>query len=72
LTHEDRLVAKPFENGNEAVSRLSVNLEFQKLRAYLHLLGFACSRSVARSVHLLCNVIVNSSCMANYVIKQGT
>ena len=31
----------------------SVNLEFQKLRAYLHLLGFACSYFVARSVHLL-------------------
>ena len=40
LTHEDdRLVSRPFKNGNKA-SRLLANLKFQKLRAYLHLLGY--------------------------------
>ena len=65
LTREDsRLVPRPFKNGNKA-SRLLVNLEFQKLRAYLCLLGycsclteFLCGWSVARSAHL-CNAIVN-------------
>ena len=68
LTHEgSRLVRRPFKNGNKA-SRLFAKLKFQKLRVYLHLLRyysclirFACSRCVARSVHLLCNAIMNSS-----------
>jgi len=58
-----RLVPGPFENGNKA-SRLFESLDFGNL-VYLRLLGyyscltgFACSRSVARSVHLLCNAIV--------------
>ena len=69
LTRESsRLVPRPPKNGNEA-SRLFVNLKFQKLIAYLCLLGY-CSYltgfpfgcSVARSAHLLCNAgIVNSS-----------
>ena len=35
-----RLVPRPVENGNEA-SRLCINLEFQKLRVYLHLTTLA-------------------------------
>ena len=62
-----RLTPRPFENGNDA-SRIFINLEFQKLRAYLRLLGyyscltsFVCSWSIARSVYLLCNASINSS-----------
>ena len=62
-----RLVPRPLKNWNKA-SKLFVNLEFQKLIAYLCLLGyyscltgFPCGCSVARSAHLLCNAIVNSS-----------
>ena len=40
LTREgSRLVPRPCQNGNEA-SRLFVNLKFQKLRAYIRLLGY--------------------------------
>ena len=68
LTREgSRLVPRPLKNGNKA-RRLFINLEFQKLIAYLCLLGccscltgFPCGCSVARSAHLLCNAIVNSS-----------
>ena len=52
----------------ERDSRLFVNLDVQKLRAYLWLLGycsclagFPCGCSVARSAHLFCNAIINSS-----------
>ena len=69
-THESsRLVPSPFKNGNVA-SRLFVNLKFQKLSVYLCMLSlllptwFACSRSIARSVHLLYNAIVNNSWLA--------
>ena len=68
LTREDsRLVPRPLKNWNEA-SRLFVNLKFQKLIAYLCLLGccscltgFPCDCSVARSAHLLCNAIISCS-----------
>ena len=77
LTHEgSRLVPRPFENGNEA-SRLFVNLGLRKLRAYVCLLGyyscltgFVCSHSVARSVHLLCNAIVNSSWLPRDLVRH--
>ena len=58
-------IPRIFENGNEA-SRLFI-LKFQELRAYAFMLGrlpllpYKICRSVARSVHLLCNAIVNSS-----------
>ena len=77
LPHEDsRLVPRPFKNGNEA-SRLFVNLEFQKFRTHLHLLdyysclaGFSYSRPISRSVHLLCNAIVNSSWLSRDHVRH--
>ena len=75
--HEgSRLVPRPFENGNEA-SRLFVNLEFQRFRTHLHLLdhysclaGFSYSRPISRSVHLLCNAIVNSSWLSRDHVRH--
>ena len=56
------------ENGNKA-SRLFVNLEFQKLTAYLHLLGYYCTLA---SQDLSVVALYCSSTVAGYhVITYG-
>ena len=62
------LIPRTFENGNK--ERLFIDLKVQTLRAHLHLIGcysdvpgFVSSRSIARSVHPLCNTFINSSFM---------
>ena len=67
LTHESsRLVPSPFKNWERGYQTFR-KIKFQKLSVYLCLLsyyscliGFACSRSIARSVHLLCGLLVKA------------
>ena len=65
-----RLIPRPYENIRDY--QTFIKFGFQKLVPYLRLLDYhslACSRSVGRSVHLLCNAIVNSTWLPHDHVK---